>query len=81
MRGQYANGIYIVLGGFFVLVFGSMLMDRIFEQVTINWASQRVNKAKEQLFDGQYLTRLINDIGSDRLRQCPTSGNIIVPGR
>ena len=79
MRGQYANGIYIVLGGFFVLVFGSMLMDRIFEQVTINWASQRVKKAREQLFDGQYLTRLINDIGTDKVRQI--NGNIIVAGR
>lgn len=78
MRGQYANGIYIVIGGFFALVFGSMLMDRIFERVTINWASERVNRAKEQLFEGQYLTRLINEIGTDRVRTCPATGGIVV---
>jgi hypothetical protein len=78
MRGQYTNGIYIVIGGFFALVFGSMLMDRIFESVTINWASDRVKRARQQLFEGQYLTRLINEIGTDRVRTCPNSGGIIV---
>ena len=78
MRGQYANGIYIVIGGFFALVFGSMLMDRIFERVTINWASDRVKRARDQLFEGQYLTRLINEIGTDRARTCPTTGGIVV---
>ena len=68
MRGQYANGIYIVIGGFFALVFGSMIMDRIFERVTINWASERVKRAKQQLFDHQYLTRLINEIGTENVR-------------